>query len=193
MHALAVRVVTFENFLNSSEADAIYGAVQNQFVRSTDTGAYNKYGEAERVVSQGRTSMNAWCRGSCDKKPLVRSVIDRIEDVLGVPYENYEQFQVLDYDVNQYYRAHHDYGASQKNLPCGPRILTFFLYLSDVEEGGETAFPKLDIQVKPKRGRAVVWPSVQLDDLVQQDSRTLHEAKPVIKGRKLAANVWVHQ
>jgi hypothetical protein len=30
-------------------------------------------------------------------------------------------------------------------MASGPRILTFFLYLSDVEEGGETSFPQLGI------------------------------------------------
>lgn len=122
----------------------------------------------------------------------------------------------------QYYRTHHDFGQSQIKLACGPRILTFFLYLSgtfniyiislsslflcvsylcffyqyflssDVEEGGETNFPRLDIAVKPKRGRAVLWPSVMDDDLNKQDARTHHEAKPVIKGLKLAANAWIH-
>jgi hypothetical protein len=29
-----------------------------------------------------------------------------------------------------------------------------------VEEGGETYFNKLDLAVKPKKGRALVWPSV---------------------------------
>lgn len=31
--------------------------------------------------------------------------------------------------------THHDFGQEDNTKPCGPRILTFFLYLSDVEEG----------------------------------------------------------
>jgi prolyl 4-hydroxylase len=46
--------------------------------------------------------------------------------------------------------------------------------------------------VKPKKGRAVLWPSVLDEDLEAQDVRTMHEAKPVIKGVKLAANSWIH-
>ena len=46
------------------------------------------------MVSSGRTSENAWCREGCDNQPLVRSIIERIEAVLGIPYENFEQFQV---------------------------------------------------------------------------------------------------
>ncbi len=52
---------------------------------------------------------------------------------------------MLRYEVGQKYNTHHDYGQEEKALACGPRILTFFLYLSDVEQGGETAFPTLGL------------------------------------------------
>jgi len=70
-------IVTFDKFMNASETDALIAAVGAEsggpgFVRSTDTGAYNKFGEAAKVVSSGRTSENAWCRENCDDKPLVR-------------------------------------------------------------------------------------------------------------------------
>ena len=77
-------------------------------------------------------------------------------------------------------------------MACGPRILTFYMYLSDVEEGGETAFPKLKLSVKPKLGRAILWPSVRDDAPNQIDSRTYHEARPVLKGVKYGANSWFH-
>jgi hypothetical protein len=38
--------------------------------------------------------------------------------------------QVLRYEPGQHYGVHHDYGADDLKLACGPRILTFFLYLS---------------------------------------------------------------
>jgi len=67
-------------------------------------------------------------------------------------------------------------------------------YLSDVDEGGETAFPDLrpPLAVKPRKGSAILWPSVQADDNAQVDWRTKHEARPVIAGVKLAANAWIH-
>ena len=68
------------------------------------------------------------------------------------------------------------------------RILTVFLYLSDVEEGGGTHFNIQNITVKPKMGRAVIWPSVLDRDPNRKDFRTDHEALPVIKGVKYAAN-----
>lgn len=114
------------------------------------------------------------------------------------------------YELNQKYNVHHDYGEEDILLPCGPRILTFFLYLSgnssnlfsihyvtqlsflDVEEGGETSFPLLNVNVKPKKGRAVLWPSTLDSNPELVNPRTVHEAKPVIKGTKFAANAWIH-
>lgn len=46
---------------------------------------------------------------------------------------------------------------SQLKREEGVRILTVFLYLNDVEEGGGTDFPKLGITVEPKKGKAVIW------------------------------------
>lgn len=47
--------------------------------------------------------------------------------------------------------------------------------------------------MKPKKGRALLWPSV-IDEgmLYEQDERTHHQAKPVLKGSKFASNAWIH-
>jgi prolyl 4-hydroxylase len=156
-------VIVFHDFVKDVEAEAILNSV-DQWERSTDTGQSNKFGETGRVLSQGRTSSNAWCRHECESNPYVKNVMSRIEYTTTVPIPNFESFQVLRYELEQKYNPHHDTGAGQFRLACGARILTFFLYLSDVEEGGETAFPKLNIAVKPKKGQAVLWPGVMSND-----------------------------
>lgn len=68
-----------------------------------------------------------------------------------------------------------------------------YLYLNDVEAGGGTNFDRLGITVMPKRGRALLWPSVTNDDPHKKDHRTTHQALPVEKGIKYGANAWFHQ
>jgi prolyl 4-hydroxylase len=80
----------------------------------------------------------------------------------------------------------------QRDRQCGPRILTFFLYLSDVDAGGGTNFPNLDITIMPKRGRALLWPSVLDSNPFNKDGRLMHQALPVEAGVKYAANGWIH-
>ena len=102
---------------------------------------------------------------------------------------------MLKYDPGQFYKAHHDQNAHPRS-PWGPRVFTFFMYLSDVEAGGATRFTKLDMEVAPKKGRALLWPSVFDDDVgalrKNSDDRTYHEAMPVEAGVKFAANFWLH-
>jgi len=126
-------------------------------------------------------------------QPSIIKMTDIIVNITGIPFTNSENYQILQYKVGEYYKPHHDFIGTQIHMSCGPRILTFFLYLSNVEEGGETAFPLLNLSVKPKIGRAILWPSVSNDNPLKIDSRTTHEAKPVIKGVKYGANVWYHQ
>ena len=168
-------VIEFENFASDEEVSAlIKGGQMEGFDRSTDQGKLNAAGEQEKVVSTSRTSSNAWCMSKCESLPGVRSITSKIEKVTGIPKSFYESFQILDYEKGQFYRSHHD--SSQKDdSSTGPRILTFFLYLSDVEEGGGTKFNQLGLEVKPKRGKALIWPSVLDSDPGLWDGRMVSE------------------
>merc|ERR1712066_883906 len=116
-------------------------------------------------------------------------VIDRIVNVTGIPKENQEDFQLLKYEVGEFYTSHTDYIQVRAD---GPRIATFFLYLNDVPSGGETKFPELNISVTPKKGKAMLFPSVKNDDPLEEDLCSEHESLPVTEGVKHAANVWIH-
>ena len=185
-------VVVFNSFLTEYEADALVeGGRREGFQRSTDQGKVNAAGEQEKVVSRSRTSSNAWCLSKCQRTPGVSDVTAKIERVTGIPEGNYESFQILEYQPGQFYKTHHDSTKRVVN-PAGQRILTFFLYLNDVEEGGETYFPQLGLSVAAEKGKALVWPSVDDANPDLWDRRTYHEAKPVVKGVKYAANHWIH-
>lgn len=86
----------------------------------------------------------------------------------------------------------HDYIENQEEFPAGPRLLTAFLYLNDVEGGGGTNFPGLKLTVQPKKGRMLLWPSVLDQSPNKKDFRTSHQALTVEKGIKYAANAWIH-
>jgi len=188
-------VITFDNFLTDEECDhLIQLGYQNEYKRSTDVGKRQVDGTYSNHQSTTRTSENSWCstKSGCRADPIVERVMKRLETMTGVPTENYEDFQMLKYQTGQFYRSHHDYIDHQKDRHNGPRILTFFLYLSDVEEGGGTYLNTLDLEIKPKRGRALLWPSVMNYNPMIKDPRTMHEAKDVIRGTKFAANAWIH-
>mmetsp|Transcript_23701 Transcript_23701/g.56124 ORF Transcript_23701/g.56124 Transcript_23701/m.56124 type:complete len:473 (-) Transcript_23701:1027-2445(-) len=188
-------VITFENFLTEDECThMIEQGRKAEYERSEDVGEVQADGSYDSVRSTGRTSENAWCsfRDGCRNDTIVELVHDRIAKVTGIGANHSEDFQILKYEPGQFYRQHHDYIEHQRDRRCGPRVLTFFLYLSDVEEGGATNFPKLGIAVKPKVGRALLWPSVLNSEPRNKDGRTDHEAQDVIAGVKYGANAWIH-
>lgn len=187
-------VVTLEEFVTPQECDRLIQlGTDRGFARSADFGGTNFAGEIQADINEGRTSTNTWCMGDCHNDPLTQQVLERIESITGIPDANSEFLQLLRYEVGQRYQIHHDFVDFQKKRACGVRILTVFLYLSDVEEGGGTNFSELNMTVIPKKGKALVWPSVLNQDPNTKDPRTMHQALPVIRGTKFAANAWVHQ
>jgi len=191
-------VVLLQNFVTEEEADRLVELGKNQgYERSADVGKENPDGSHDSLVSESRTSHNTWCQDpSCYQDPLVKPVIDRIAEVTKTSVKNSEYLQLLQYEPGQYYVQHHDFIPHHRDMPCGVRIMTLFIYLNNVEEGGGTSFPLVNdgkgIVVQPKKGNAVLWPSVLDEAPESKDDRTDHEALPVIKGLKYGANAWIH-
>ena len=180
-------LVQLDNFMTDEEVDALLSNAEGGKLYASDAAAGEGY----------RTSLTAWCEDDCEANPVVFGVLQKMVDVTGVPLKNFEMLQLLKYAKGQQYQRHHDMIPPEYKLPCGPRILTFFLYLNDVDEGGETTFFDVDgaggpISVKPRTGSAIIWPIADNDDFHAHDRATFHAAQPLRGNVKYAANGWIH-
>ena len=176
-------VLQFENLVTGEEANAVVAIARDKLERSL----------AGDQLSPVRTSTQYWCDDSddCTLHPTIVAITQRVMDILGMPVEHAEYMQILRYEEGQFYKVHHDQQTAHWT-PQGVRVYTFYIYLSDVAEGGGTKFNDLGLVVAPKVGRAVLWPSVLADDLMTGETKTHHEALPPEKGIKFGANFWVH-
>jgi prolyl 4-hydroxylase len=137
--------------------------------------------------------LTQWCTGLCYADPVVAALRTKIHGLTHIPEQNSEYLQLLKYDEGQFYKEHNDFIVKHVDQLHGPRLLTFFIYFNEVEEGGGTRFPKLNnLTIEPKQGRVLIWPSILDDDVNGEDPRTNHEALAVVKGYKYAANAWIH-
>ena len=96
------------------------------------------------------------------------------------------------YEIGEFYRTHPDYFIdSDLETYCtwmGQRTWTTMLYLNDVEKGGETQFPNINIKMKPKEGTLIAWNNLNIDGT--NNENTLHEALPPESGKKYVITKW---
>lgn len=62
------------------------------------------------------------------------------------------------------------------------RLLAWIVYLNDVDEGGETEFLYQSMRVKPKKGTAVIFPTMFTHT---------HRGNPPLSGEKYIATGWI--
>jgi hypothetical protein len=117
----------------------------------------------------------------------------RASRLLGVTPETVEPLQLVRYtSPNAEYKLHHDHGGFY-GKQTEFRLWTMLVFLSDVPEGGQTSFPKLNLEFVPRMGDAIVWSNVRQGDdgsiLVDEDM--VHAGRPPAEGsHKYAMNVW---
>jgi prolyl 4-hydroxylase len=188
------RIIEIPDFLSSSEVDELLNQVHpDAWEQSQESVAVDaETGEGLAAAASTRASASFWCRFDCATQSISQTIRQRISALLSISSSYFEPIQLLRYEEKGFYVSHYDHSDDELALLCGPRILTVFLYLSDVESGGETSFPELDINIVPKKGKAVLWTNVESASPTRKNMKTVHEAKEVKKGLKYAANIWVH-
>eukprot|EP00037_Helgoeca_nana_P037623 m.16848 g.16848 ORF g.16848 m.16848 type:complete len:389 (+) comp9121_c0_seq1:374-1540(+) len=187
-------ILTFQNFADPNSWEELESMVAGSFEASSVVADTTDDGKIGRQHLATRTSYNAWCmQAPCLHSELHADLQNRLTEVLGVGSPAFmESLQVLKYAEGQFYHSHHDTILDHITMMPGPRMLTAIIYFNEPEGGGETAFSRLGITVKPEPGMMVLWPSMKDEDSLQVDERTHHEACNVTKGFKHAANLWVH-
>ncbi|KAK9062046.1 hypothetical protein SSX86_019230 [Deinandra increscens subsp. villosa] len=199
------RAVIYHNFLSKEECEHIIDISKPHMKKSTIIDKMK--GEIEDTFFRTGyiTSLD---RGQDE---TVRSIEKRIADFTFLPFENGDGFEVLRYEVGQKFLPHPDYFIGDYGTDSGGlTVATVVLYLSDVEEGGETVFPLAmgnisdlpcwngeyrrdkpgGLSVKPKMGDALLFWNVRPDG--DPDSSSIHGGCPVIKGNKWVATKWIH-
>uniref|UniRef100_A0A1A9WN35 procollagen-proline 4-dioxygenase n=1 Tax=Glossina brevipalpis TaxID=37001 RepID=A0A1A9WN35_9MUSC len=178
-------VKVFHNILSEKAIETIKALASPHLIRSTVFGSDGVGAEKHNY----RISKNAWL--PYDSHSYLIGMLRDIHDITGLDMTYSEQLQVANYGLGGHYEPHFDFFKHQLPEEVGNRISTAIFYLSDIEQGGATAFPFLKIAVKPLKGSVLFW--YNLHRSLHGDYRTKHGACPVLKGSKWIANVWTHE
>ena len=183
------RVVVFGGLLSDEECVALMALAEPRLWRSETVD--NATGGSE--VNAARTSDGMFFERG--EHALIKTLEQRIADLLRWPLENGEGLQILRYRPGAEYRPHHDYfdpvhsGTPRILERGGQRVGTLVMYLNTPAGGGATTFPEVGLEVAPVRGNAVFFSY----DRAHASTRTLHGGAPVTAGEKWVATKWLRQ
>ncbi|KAH8232583.1 hypothetical protein KR032_009957, partial [Drosophila birchii] len=142
-----------------------------------------------------RTAKSYWMPKMMSE--LGQRINRRIRDMTGLNLEESEAFQIINYGIGGHYGPHYDYFTfssdhskrKKKEKILGDRIATVLFYLSDVEQGGATAFTDAGYTVYPRAGTALFWYNLNTDGDI--DPLTRHTACTLIAGSKWVMTEWI--
>uniref|UniRef100_A0A1D1ZCT7 procollagen-proline 4-dioxygenase n=1 Tax=Anthurium amnicola TaxID=1678845 RepID=A0A1D1ZCT7_9ARAE len=196
------RAVYYPKFASKKQCEAIIKMAKGNLMPST---LALRKGENTENTEGIRTSSGTFISASEDPSGTLASIEQKIARATMIPRDHGEEFNILRYEIGQRYASHYDaFNPAEYGPQKSQRVASFLLYLSDVEEGGETMFPYEDgsnmntgygytecigLKVKPRQGDGLLFYSVFTNGTI--DSRSLHGSCPVIKGEKWVATKWI--
>ncbi|KAG1368591.1 Prolyl 4-hydroxylase 13 [Cocos nucifera] len=185
--SLKPRASYFPEFATAEQCQAIIRITKSKLTPST---LALRKGETQESTKGIRTSSGTFISASEDPTGVLGHIERKIARATMIPRDQGESFNVLRYEIGQRYAAHYDaFNPAEYGPQKSQRVASFLLYLSDVEEGGETMFPfenglNMDIgydyekciglKVKPRQGDGLLFYSLFVNgtiDPMMQDNK----------------------
>ncbi|XP_017238449.1 probable prolyl 4-hydroxylase 9 isoform X1 [Daucus carota subsp. sativus] len=195
------RALYFPGFATPEQCESIIKIAKASLEPST---LALRKGEKAENLKGIRTSSGTFIKASEDKSGTLDIIEDKISSATMIPRTHGEAFNILRYEIGQKYRPHYDaFNPNIYGQVKSQRVASFLLYLSDVEEGGETMFPYENglnydnydpdacagLKVKPRKGDGLLFYSLYPNGTI--DKASLHGSCPVIRGQKWVATKWL--
>mmetsp|Transcript_2454 Transcript_2454/g.4559 ORF Transcript_2454/g.4559 Transcript_2454/m.4559 type:complete len:420 (+) Transcript_2454:31-1290(+) len=201
-------VVEISSFIEPSECEHIIQKALPHVQRSSVKHMDHDVGKPD---ANWRTSSTYFMASDDD---ILRRLDTRVSALTLIKKSHQEHAQILRYEKGEQYVAHHDYFdvsayannrdiQRMTNKGLFNRLATVFFYLSDVEAGGQTNFPRAGglpqprnfgdcsegVSIMPRQGRIMIFYSQFPSGKMDPDS--LHGGCAVEKGTKWSANKWI--
>lgn len=196
------RALYFPNFATPEQCESIIKMAKSKLKPST---LALRKGETTESTKGTRTSSGTFIGGSEDQTGTLDFIERKIARATMIPQSHGEAFNILRYEIGQKYDSHYDaFNPDEYGPQPSQRVASFLLYLSSVEEGGETMFPFengsavssgfeykqcVGLKVKPRQGDGLLFYSLFPNGTI--DPTSLHGSCPVIKGVKWVATKWI--
>ncbi|CAG2104678.1 unnamed protein product, partial [Medioppia subpectinata] len=185
------QIVVIYDFLSDEETDVMKALATPRLKRSTVVGTVD---QGSYVVADSRVAEGGWLVES--DHHVIDRLTRRISAITGLDAMSADSYNAIKYGVGGHYAYHYDVvapnGANVGDRVYAQdlkRVATWINYLSDVDAGGDTIFPKLNVAIKPMKGAALFWYNLKASGYV--DMYTLHGGCPVLVGAKWIATKWI--
>ena len=184
INARNLEIYRIPNFLNSEECDNFINIINNSDLKKSTV-----YEANAPTESLHRTSKTCYFK---DTDIFTIDVESRICKTLGINNRFSEKIQGQKYAIGDEFKNHTD-TFDQELLPTtnGQRTWTFMIFLNEVTEGGYTSFPYAYTAVKPEKGMALIWNSLNTNKSMNVFST--HCGMPVLKGEKYILTKWFRE
>jgi len=173
----------FTSFVSAAVCDWLIERSRGRLERAR---VYDAYKHTD-FVDESRTNSQA-IFPIVDADLVHMLVQARMASACRVPVSHMEAPTVLHYAVGETIGNHYDFvdpshpNYAEEIRRSGNRKITFLVYLNEDYEGGETAFPKLELSHSGRRGEGLFFVNTLEDG--HANVRTLHNGRPPTRGEK---------